>query len=192
MLEEAKRVCGPDAEIKVGDVYNLDYKADTFDVVHAHQVLQHLKDPISAIKEMKRVSKGVVASREVDYETWFWYPWSKGMQNWKDCYRATCVKNEADPDAGKKLKSWFIEAGFYPDSLVVTTSTVAYTDPERVKFISESWSKRVSETQLGKQMIKYGLANQAEVDEMARSWLEWGKKEDAIMFYVDVSIIARK
>jgi ubiquinone/menaquinone biosynthesis C-methylase UbiE len=191
VLEEAKKIVGQDADIEYGDVYGLQYESKSFDVVHAHQVLQHLQDPIKALKEMKRVSKGIVASREVDYESWFWYPHFEGMQKWKDCYRAVCRHNKADPDAGRKLKTWFIQAGFDPLSLKLAASTVMYSDRDRAKFISESWSKRVSETQLGEQMIKYGLATKQEIDQMATDWIQWGKQKDAVMFYVDVSVVGR-
>src|SRR5690349_2496687 len=53
-------------EFVTGDVYALDTPDDTFDVVHAHQVLQHLPDPVGALREMRRVCKpgGVVAARD--------------------------------------------------------------------------------------------------------------------------------
>ncbi|WP_375431629.1 class I SAM-dependent methyltransferase [uncultured Friedmanniella sp.] len=48
----------------VGDVYALDFADDSFDVVHAHQVLQHLVDPVAALAEMRRVCRpgGLVAA----------------------------------------------------------------------------------------------------------------------------------
>src|SRR5438105_1376606 len=47
----------------VGNVYDLDLEDESFDVVHAHQVLQHLTDPVAAVREMRRVAKpgGIVA-----------------------------------------------------------------------------------------------------------------------------------
>src|ERR1700749_4983282 len=41
-------------EFAVADVHALDFPDDTFDVVHAHQVLQHLTDPVRALREMPR------------------------------------------------------------------------------------------------------------------------------------------
>src|SRR5688500_14680707 len=41
--------------LATGDVYALDLADDSFDVVHAHQVLQHVSDPVAALREMRRV-----------------------------------------------------------------------------------------------------------------------------------------
>ena len=60
----------------IGDVYALDHADDSFDVVHAHQVLQHLADPVAALREMRRVCRpgGVVAARDGIYRAMSWYP----------------------------------------------------------------------------------------------------------------------
>ena len=56
-------------EFIVGSVYELPYADGTFDIVHTHQTLHHLADPVAALREMRRVAKpgGLVAAREVDY-----------------------------------------------------------------------------------------------------------------------------
>ena len=50
----------------VEDVHRLSFADDTFDVVHAHQVLQHVADPVQALREMRRVTVpgGAVAARD--------------------------------------------------------------------------------------------------------------------------------
>ena len=40
----------PNLDFTTGDVYALDYPDASFDVVHAHQVLQHLSDPVRALR----------------------------------------------------------------------------------------------------------------------------------------------
>src|SRR5664279_3916958 len=42
---------------RTGDVYALDIPDAGLDVVHAHQVLQHLTDPVAALREMARVCR---------------------------------------------------------------------------------------------------------------------------------------
>jgi ubiquinone/menaquinone biosynthesis C-methylase UbiE len=67
VIEEARRDAagGSNVEFSVGDLCALPIDDDTFDIVHAHQVLQHLPDPVAALREMKRVCKpgGLVAAR---------------------------------------------------------------------------------------------------------------------------------
>src|SRR5439155_18436361 len=50
VLAEAARVATDrglgNVEFGAGDVHALDFPDDTFDVVHAHQVLQHVADPV--------------------------------------------------------------------------------------------------------------------------------------------------
>ena len=48
---------GADVTFQVGDVYALTAPENCFDVVHAHQVLQHLTDPVAALREMARVCR---------------------------------------------------------------------------------------------------------------------------------------
>src|ERR1700761_777745 len=51
------------------DVHALDFPDNTFDVVHAHQLLQHVADPAQALREMRRgcVADGIGAGRGADY-----------------------------------------------------------------------------------------------------------------------------
>ena len=51
-LDEARSAAeqaGVPVDFAVGDVYALEAADDSFDVVHAHQVLQHLTDPVAAL-----------------------------------------------------------------------------------------------------------------------------------------------
>src|SRR3954447_11324732 len=63
-------------DFAVGDVQALDFPDHTFDVVHAHQVLQHVADPVAALREMRRVARpgGLIAVRDSDYAAFTWFP----------------------------------------------------------------------------------------------------------------------
>ena len=97
-----------------GDVYALDFADGAFDVVHAHQVLQHLSDPIAALREMRRVTRpgGVVAVRDADYAAMTWYPAEPRLDRWLELYRQVARSNGAEPDAGRRLLAWTRAAGF--------------------------------------------------------------------------------
>jgi len=191
VIENAKKLAGDAAHFEQGDIYSLKYADNEFDVVHAHQVLQHIRDPVAAIKEMMRVSNGLVTCREGDFESWLFHPKDATIQKWKDCYRNVCWKNNAEPDAGRKVKSWFLQAGFDPELIQVFPTTVSYTTPERAKFISTSWSNRIKDSALGKQIVDYGFATEKEVAEMSEAFLRWGEHPDAGLIYIDVAVIGR-
>src|SRR6476469_6107735 len=71
-------VVGPDGRVTALERTEdaLDLPDASFDVVHAHQVLQHLDDPVRALREMRRVCRpgGIVAVRDSDYAGFAWYP----------------------------------------------------------------------------------------------------------------------
>ena len=101
VIEEARRDAGggPNVEFSVGDLYVLDLDDHTFDVVHAHQVLQHLPDPVRALREMKRVCKpdGLVAARDGDYGAFRWYPTSPRSTAGSRCTAQSRAATQASP-----------------------------------------------------------------------------------------------
>ncbi len=115
---------GADVRFETGDVYALAYDDASFDVVHAHQVLQHLSDPVAALKEMRRVlrSGGVLAARDADYSSFGWGPLDPRLDRWLEIYRAVARRNDGEPDAGRFLKKWALDAGF--SDVQVTSSYV--------------------------------------------------------------------
>jgi ubiquinone/menaquinone biosynthesis C-methylase UbiE len=81
---EAAGRAGVEVTFEVGDVYALAAADASFDVVHAHQVLQHLTDPVAALREMARVCRpgGVIAVRDVDYGAFITHPADDGLDRW--------------------------------------------------------------------------------------------------------------
>ena len=98
----------------VEDVHALSFPDESFDVVHAHQVLQHVGDPVQALREMRRVTVpgGVVAARDADYAGFVWFPVLPELDRWLALYRAAARANGGEPDAGRRLLAWARAAGF--------------------------------------------------------------------------------
>jgi ubiquinone/menaquinone biosynthesis C-methylase UbiE len=46
----------PQLKLSKGDIYKLDFKDNSFDLLICTEVLEHLKDPAKAVEEMKRVT----------------------------------------------------------------------------------------------------------------------------------------
>jgi len=61
----------PDLHIFEGNIYDLKYKDNSFDLVICSEVVEHLENPQKALKELLRVSKKYVLL-SVPNEPWFW------------------------------------------------------------------------------------------------------------------------
>ncbi len=111
---DADAAGGERVDFVVGDVYGLDLDDDSFDVVHAHQVLQHLSDPVGALREMHRVVRpdGLVAVRDSDYAAMVWAPRDPRLDRWLMLYHELTRANRAEADAGRFLLGWAQAAGF--------------------------------------------------------------------------------
>ncbi|WP_035777951.1 methyltransferase domain-containing protein, partial [Arthrobacter sp. 35/47] len=82
---------------RTGNVYDLDLEDESVDVVHAHQVLQHLTDPVAALREMHRVTRpgGIIAVRDADFHAMAWYPPTPELDEWMETYQRLARSNRA-------------------------------------------------------------------------------------------------
>ncbi|MFN7985514.1 MAG: methyltransferase domain-containing protein [Vicinamibacterales bacterium] len=177
---------------QTGDVYALDFSDASFDVVHAHQVLQHLGEPVRALLEMRRVLKpgGVLAVRDSDYASFAWSPSDARLSKWLEVYRAVARRNGGEPDAGRFLKRWALEAGFA--SVHATSSTWTYADAESCGWWGGLWADRCVKSGLAENAVSYGLATADELQDMANAFREWASKPDAFFMVPHGEVIATK
>jgi SAM-dependent methyltransferase len=163
---------------QVGDVYALDLPDDSFDVVHAHQVLQHLTDPVAALREMARVCRpgGLIAVRDVDYAATAWFPALPGLDRWLALYEAVARRNHAEPDAGRRLLAWAHAAGLR--DTVATTSSWCFATPAERRWWGNSWAGRATASSFAEQALAYGLATRADLEQIAATWREWAAADD--------------
>ena len=177
-------------EVTSGDVMALPFEDATFDVVHAHQVLQHLADPVGALAEMRRVTRpgGIVAVRDAVYSAMTWFPEPAGMEQWRSVYMATARANGGEPDAGSRLLSWARAAGFADAS--ASASTWCYATPADRAWQSQTWAQRCL-TSFGPRAVELGLADRADLETMAQAWRQWGDSEDAWFVVVHGEVLAR-
>jgi SAM-dependent methyltransferase len=175
----AREAGAANVELDVGDVYALDHGDATFDVVHAHQVLQHLSDPVAALREMGRVcaAEGVVAVRDSDYSAFTWWPAVPELDEWLDVYRAVARGNDAEPDAGRRLKHWARAAGLAVVSS--TASTWCFSAPDDVAWWGDLWADRIVGSSLAEQAVERGLASAEDLARLSQGWRRWAASPDA-------------
>jgi len=174
-----------------GDVYELDLDEDSFDVVHAHQVLQHLQDPIAALRELRRVLRpgGTLAVRDGDYAGFVWAPRDPMLDRWNELYHAVTARNGAEADAGRFLLGWVQQAGF--TEIEAGSSTWTFAAPDRRAWWGSLWADRVELSGFAQQALDYGLSDAPELAAIAAAWRHWAEQPDGYFAVLNAEILAR-
>lgn len=168
----------PDVRFATGDVCQLDFPEAWFDVVHAHQLLQHLADPVAALTEMRRVTApgGVVAVRDSDYCSFTWHPGDDRLVRWLELYREIARANGGEPDAGRHLLSWARQAGFA--AIEASASAWCFATPADREWWGRLWADRMTGSAIAQQAVREGRATQEELRDIADAWRKWAAAED--------------
>ena len=179
---------GDVAEFLTGDIVALDFPDDHFDVVHAHQVLQHLDRPVAALREMRRVTRpgGVVAVRDADYGGMTWAPDVDGIAEWMRVYREMTAANGHEADAGRRLPGWVRAAGF--ETTIVTASVWCYADPEGRAWWSEIWADRILRSDYRTHARARGVTDD-ELRAMADDFRRWAADPAAVFVVPHVEVV---
>ncbi|KAJ9216557.1 hypothetical protein DTO166G4_1773 [Paecilomyces variotii] len=176
-----------------GDVLNLEnYKDETFDVVHAHQVLQHVPDPVKALSEMRRVTKkgGIVAARESADMTW--YPRLKGLDDFFDVYMKVAKAKGGNPNPGSYIHVWAQEAGFARDDVTCTAGAWCFSSPQDRQYWGGAFSERVISPGYVENAVNGGVCKKDDLERISESWKEWARSKDGWFTVTHGEIICRK
>ncbi|MFT3875828.1 MAG: methyltransferase domain-containing protein [Propioniciclava sp.] len=175
---------------ETADAYDLEFPDESFDVVHAHQVLQHVGDPVAMLRELRRVTQpdGIVAARDVDYEGVIWAPRLPGLDEWIALYLRVHRGTSGEPAAGRYLKTWARQAGF---SRVASTATGwLFENDEDRAWWGGMWAERVVASDFAATAQRLGLADQAMLERIADAWREWAADPDGWILLPHGEILA--
>ena len=192
-IERARATAPDDAHnlsFERGDAYGLPFGAE-FDVVHAHQVLQHLDDPVRALREWRRVCRpgGTVAVCDADYAAMAWWPNEPLLDRWMALYQQAARSNGGEPDAGRRLLSWALQAGFAPANVAVSASTWCWATPDDRHHWSSTWAERITSSALADQLCGSGAATSAELDTIAAAWRAWAERPDGWFVVLNTELL---
>lgn len=176
---------------QVADAMALPFPDGTFDVVHAHQVLQHVPDPVGMLREMIRVCQpgGLVAARDADYAAMTWYPEDEGLTAWLELYRRTARASGGEPDAGRRLVAWAHAAGL--TAVTASASVWCFATDEDRAWWGGSWTERAIQSSFATQALEHGLADRRQLERIAAAWRRWSGAADGWFAILHGEILGR-
>lgn len=175
------------AVFRVGDAYD-PTPGERWDVVHAHQVLQHLGDPVAALRAWRAVGD-LVAARDVVYSATTIHPLTPALLRWRELMVALQAANGGEGDAGAKLKSWARSAGF--SSIETDVETWCFESPRGRDFWGGQWVDRALHSAFAEGTDRHGLADAAQRQAISDAWAAWSRDEDGWMAMLHGWILAR-
>ena len=178
---------------QIGSIYNLPFEDNTFDLVHAHQVIVHLEDPIKALKELARVAKPgkFVTVTDGDLASLIFDPPKYDVLG---KYNIMSAKNRGSTDvkSGRKLLRRAIEAGYKSSNITTSSSTMLFTGVEKEKRVwGELLIKRVEGG--GEVLVADDEKKNEELkQEVVKTLKEWKDDETSLWSAVNFEITYKK
>lgn len=148
----------------------------SFDVVHAHTCLSHVRHPVAALREFNRVCRpgGVVAVRDpLDIERQVvWRPDLPAMRVQGRLAAAFLRARGAHPEAGTHLAAWAREAGLAGGGGRITVRTGDERQTKMLNFVGHGIGRE--------EALRRGLVTGAELDGLNEAYQEWESAEDHV------------
>lgn len=181
-------------EFKIGDVMKLDFGDGEFDIVHCHQCILHLPDPIKALKEMNRVCKsgGMVAVGEADLGNMIVYPEDPGLLSGLKLLKDLIRGGGSEPLAGRRLKAWALEAGFVREKIEISGHVEVYLTAEETSLIGGLYAGRFDTAAMGGKGIELGLISEEERVNIVDAWTKWSQRGDAFFSITHTGLLYYK
>jgi SAM-dependent methyltransferase len=160
---------------EVADVYRLPFPDGSFDAVFAHVVLMHLREPVRALAEMRRVLRrgGIAGVRDSDWGGRIYAPRTALLEQWYALTVRIRQRNGGDPFMGRHHRRLLLDAGFAraKASVSVWTAGTPEETRHRAAFL-KAQLKGLAPTALGE-----GWMDQTMVEAVAAEIDAWAERQ---------------
>ncbi len=165
--------------VVAGDVMKLPFPDEAFDAIHASALLQHLPDPLGALREARRVARpgAVIGVTDADWDGELLHPTNAVLQRSREVAR--WLREGTSPLVGKRLRHLLTEAGFR-DAQGFARVDHHGTETETRGF-GDFNASLLGYPEVVTRVVAEGWATAQELEEMRRAWVEWGRHPGAFV-----------
>ena len=168
-IEEAKKLAvkekASNIKYDLGNINDLEFGDDVFDLSYSRLVLMHVKDPVKTVAEMGRVTKkgGIIAISDQDDGGIIVYPELPKMMRMFSKYGSLAKMRGEDRFIGRKLFSIMEQADLSPIKVIPFPMYSTQQNPEMLKMLVSVPVKMVESSK--DEMIKQGLIEEEDYSE---------------------------
>lgn len=164
---------------EVGSVYALPFPDASFDAVFACTVLEHLADPLAALREMRRVLRpvGVIGLRDGDWGGRVVAPPSPLVAEGYALYVRLWGLNGGNPNRGREHRALLRAAGF--GRIAASAQAQAFGTPEEARRLAALIHAQLARPEFVERVVALGWADRGHVAQLAEAQREWGEHPDA-------------
>lgn len=180
------------ATFHVGDVTDLPFDDDYFDIAHGHSILTYVPDTQAVLAEVLRVLKpgGLISVREGIIGSSFVAPHFEVLGDAWITFAELITADDGHPHIGRDLKRHLFEAGF--TDLRPTASFTSHTTAEEVAFfwaVIRDWflSPDVREA-----ATEYGVISHRHLDNVENAFDRWSRHPGAFSAFAYGECLAHK
>lgn len=164
---------------ETGDVYQLTYADNTFDAVFSHALLEHLNDPLKALREMHRVLKpgGIVGVRSSDFAGVLIAPSDPRLDRGLELYCRFRQHNGGDPYIGRRQRALLRQAGFHNTKGLISCDYWGTTE-ETTSFV-DALIAEVAGPKIMEQAIELNWVDESHFEETVAALKSWSRDADS-------------
>jgi SAM-dependent methyltransferase len=165
------------ARFEVADIYRLPFPDRSFDAVFAHAVVMHLREPESALNEMRRVLRpsGLAGLRDPDWGAELFTPETPLLEQFRALRVRVRQHNGSDPFFGRQQRRCLLAAGFARAEATASVTWAGSLEQTRQR---APWYKAQLQG-FARTAIAEGWIDQATVDAMEAAIDAWSERPDA-------------